>query len=769
MNDGISIAGTRVTALGRYKLLRLLGRGGMGEVWLGADPNLHRQVAIKTLPAHNKDDREYLQRFVREAQAAAGLNHPHIVPVHDYGEQSLPDGSVITYLVMPYITGGSLEERIRASQQQGGAHVMTQRAALEYLWQAAQAIDYAHERGIIHRDIKPANMLLRSDDWLMLADFGIARVLQSPEHLTETGAGFGTPHYMAPEQARGKAEIRSDNYSLAVIAYRLFTGRFPFDADTGYAITIQHLTLPVPVPHQFNSALSVVTDDVLVRGLAKEPAERYPSAQAFIRDLQHSLGGSGNLLPVAPTQPQGQVVAGGAQPTTTSNQRIAQTDVQAVHDQQQQIAAPVQDVQVQAAKKGLTRRQMLTMGAGGVVALAAIGGVGVWAATPHQQLSGSTTTTTTTTTTPIVPRSPDDPIHVLRGHSKPVASMSWSNNNILATAGSATDEQVFLWDVSASNDSDARLSRQDVHGYNLFLAWSPDNKYITVGNYNDSLDENNIPAYSLTVYNSNIASRQSITLAQGFYQNPVTIKDSKAFTGLAWTPNGGENGTIIVARDDIPNSGQDEVAFISLFSGKNAHQQLLTVQENFLLAGSLLSDALSTIDVVATGALTKIACGALDGIYILELTFNGSIPSLKTTQHFLFDPKNPSDTTSAAQVAWSSNGQWLAGLPDKSTSIATWDTGKKNQRKDFNLPTTVNAVLSTVTWEGTPDGKRLAAGANDGHVYIWDYAGDADKPVRILNPGPITGTIYTMAWSKDGKWLAAAYNDNSSTVLVWKV
>jgi serine/threonine protein kinase len=618
-------------------------------------------------------------------------------------------------------------------------------------------------------------MLLRSDDWLMLADFGIARVLQSPEHLTETGTGFGTPHYMAPEQARGKAEIRSDNYSLAVIAYRLFTGRFPFDADTGYAITIQHVTLPVPVPHQFNSALSVATDEVLVRGLAKEPAARYPTAQAFIRDLQHSLGGSGNLLPVAPTQPQGQVVGGGAQPTTTSNQRIAQTDVQTVHDQQQQIAAPVQDVQ--AAKKSLTRRQMLTMGAGGVVALVAIGGVGVWAAIPHQQSPNHTTPTPTTTTpTPIVSRSPDDPTHVLSGHDEPVSSMGWSNNNILTTGGSSSDGQIILWDVAATDENHVMFSRQQItrNSNSLLLAWSPDNKYIAIGNYNDNL--NDTFGSGLTVYNSNIASRQAITLAQGFSQNPVMVKSNSAlgssFGGFAWTPDGGENGTIIVVRNDAVKGRQDEVAFIDLFSGINAHQRLLEVQEKFSLEAKFSSVATSMIDVVAIGARTKIACCASPGIYTLELTFNGTTPSLSAPLYFSFHPENSYDDTAASQVAWSSNGQWLAGLADvstKPTNITTWDMQNKNQRKDFHLPDTVNAGLTAVVWEGASGGKRLAAGADDGHVYIWDYAGDVNKPVRTLNFGTILGVVRTMAWSKDGKWLAASYDDRSSTVLVWKV
>ncbi|HZR44967.1 MAG TPA: serine/threonine-protein kinase, partial [Ktedonobacteraceae bacterium] len=195
MNDGVILPNAALKALGRYQLVRMIGHGGMGEVWLGEDPRLHRQVAIKTLPPRNREDQEFALRFEREAQALAALNHPHILPVHDYGNQPLPNGQIITYIVMPFIAGGSLSDRIDAYANKNT--LMPPQEVLGYLAQAAEAIDYAHEQGLIHRDIKPANMLLRNDNWLLLADFGIARILSSSGQLTQTGVGIGTPEYMA--------------------------------------------------------------------------------------------------------------------------------------------------------------------------------------------------------------------------------------------------------------------------------------------------------------------------------------------------------------------------------------------------------------------------------------------------------------------------------------------------------------------------------------------------------------------------------------------
>ncbi|MBV9710443.1 MAG: serine/threonine protein kinase, partial [Ktedonobacteraceae bacterium] len=265
--------------LGRYRLIQLLGRGGMGEVWQAEDTELHRQVAAKLLPSVVAKETDYLRAFADEARTAASLEHPHILPVHDFGEEPFGE-DVITYLITPLITGGSLRDRIRAVQG-----LLPPNESLHYLRQAAQAIDYAHSRQVLHRDIKPANMLLQQQ-WLFLADFGIAKLLSTDIHRSQTNAGAGTPDYMAPEQVQGKAEAASDRYSLAVIAYQLFSGHKPFSGNDPYEVLIKQIQERPPAPRRFNPQLPSAIEVALLKGLAKRPTERFDSCIAFVDELE---------------------------------------------------------------------------------------------------------------------------------------------------------------------------------------------------------------------------------------------------------------------------------------------------------------------------------------------------------------------------------------------------------------------------------------------------------------------------------------------------
>ena len=262
----------------RYRILEQIGQGGMAVVYRALDTRLERQVAVKVIrldlvaPAHAE---RILKRFEREARAMARLAHAGIVSIYDYGKHQ---GS--PYLVMAYIPGGTLRDRL--------GEPVHYREAARLLAPVGRALAHAHEDGMIHRDVKPGNILLSKKEEPMLTDFGIAKVLGTPEttQLTATGVGVGTPEYMAPEQWRGKALPQTDIYALGVVFYELVTGRRPYTADTPAEVAIVQATEPLPSPRQFVPDLPDVVDAVISRALEKEPEDRYEDMAAFAAALE---------------------------------------------------------------------------------------------------------------------------------------------------------------------------------------------------------------------------------------------------------------------------------------------------------------------------------------------------------------------------------------------------------------------------------------------------------------------------------------------------
>ena len=337
---------------------------------------------------------------------------------------------------------------------------------MSYLSQAAEAIDYAHSQGVLHRDIKPSNMLLRSDNWLLLADFGIARILSEPGQNTQTSPGFGTPEYMAPEQAQGRAEAASDNYSLAVIAYQLFTKRLPFIADTSYATTIQHIMTPPPPPRQINPGISSAVEQALLRGLAKEPARRPPSARAFVAELHSAFTGT----PFEATYFNQPVPPTGTAPFVSAGGPAAAANTPGLTPTGGKITG-------RPGTTGITRRQVLI---GGGAAVLAAGGLGTWVLTAHPFQTGQNQAPTRVPAVKATPN-PDAPVMTLLGHNQPVSSLAWSpaTTNILASAGQ--DNQVMLWDIRAIQQGQAsqdqpKAKKQFTATGIVLLAWSPDGK-----------------------------------------------------------------------------------------------------------------------------------------------------------------------------------------------------------------------------------------------------------------------------------------------------
>ncbi|MEO6325222.1 MAG: protein kinase, partial [Thermoanaerobaculia bacterium] len=275
--------------LGRYRLESLLGQGGMAQVYKAADSKLGRVVAVKViLPAH-ASDAHFMERFLREARVVASLEHPNILPIYDFGED---DGSA--FLVMPFLEGGTLRDRML------GRPIPLGQAA-SWIRQLGEALDAAHEAGILHRDVKPANVLIGKGDRLVLADFGIAKMLESLAGLTATGVVVGTPIYMAPEQAQGRpASPASDRYALAVLAYELLSGRPPFDGESALALMNQHVTMVPPALSTKIGGLPSGLDTLFARALAKEPSDRPGSCRAISDSIGEYLpAGSQTMSDVA--------------------------------------------------------------------------------------------------------------------------------------------------------------------------------------------------------------------------------------------------------------------------------------------------------------------------------------------------------------------------------------------------------------------------------------------------------------------------------------
>lgn len=271
--------------LGRYYVLEQLGEGGMAIVYKALDTLLKRHVAVKVIRSDQFGSnamKKMLLRFEREGKALAKLSHPNIVKIMDYGEEN-----GIPYLVMDYLPGGMLKQRMQGKP-------MPWRDAAQMLLPICRALGHAHEVGIIHRDIKPSNILISESGEPMLTDFGIARIITGDEptmEITNTGAGIGTPEYMAPEQGIGKTDERSDIYALGVVYYQMVTGRLPYTADTPMAVMLKKNTEPLPRPKQYVPSLPEGVEHFLIKALQVDPRNRYSSAEAFWSALERIADG----------------------------------------------------------------------------------------------------------------------------------------------------------------------------------------------------------------------------------------------------------------------------------------------------------------------------------------------------------------------------------------------------------------------------------------------------------------------------------------------
>jgi eukaryotic-like serine/threonine-protein kinase len=285
--------GEGTTIDGRYRLLRRIGSGGMADVWLAEDSHLQRRVALKVLHRRFAQDREFVERFRREAESAAGLQHPNVVAVFDRGDV---DGTY--YIAMQLVEGRSLKDLI----DQG----LTPAQAVALIRQVLEAAGFAHRHGIVHRDLKPQNVLVDDEGKVTVTDFGIARAGAS--EITQAGSVMGTPHYLSPEQAQGQdVTAVSDLYSVGVMLYEALAGRPPFEAESAVAIAMKQVSHTPQRPSSIDPNVSPALDAVTMRALEKDPGQRFQSAEAFIAALDAALrdpaaegGGTAAFAPLPP-------------------------------------------------------------------------------------------------------------------------------------------------------------------------------------------------------------------------------------------------------------------------------------------------------------------------------------------------------------------------------------------------------------------------------------------------------------------------------------
>jgi eukaryotic-like serine/threonine-protein kinase len=301
---------------GRYTVLERIGSGGMADVWLADDSHLQRRVALKVLHARFAQDKEFVERFRREAEAAAGLQHPNIVAVFDRGEF---EGTY--YIAMQYLEGRTLKQTIDAG--------VTPEQAAGLIRQVLEGARFAHRHGVVHRDLKPQNVIVDAEGTATVTDFGIAQAGVS--EITQAGSVLGTPHYLSPEQAQGfEVTAVSDLYSIGVMLYEALTRRVPFEADSAVAIAMKQVSQAPQRPSSINPQVSPALDAVVMRALEKEPGQRFQSADAFIAAIDAALkdpgGGAENTAAFAPLPPIVAVpeepVAEGVDPDEGKRRRI---------------------------------------------------------------------------------------------------------------------------------------------------------------------------------------------------------------------------------------------------------------------------------------------------------------------------------------------------------------------------------------------------------------------------------------------------------------
>lgn len=736
------------TSLGGYKLIKFLGSGGMGAVYLAEDPAIGQQVAIKIVRSDETDFSatssavRAMDRFKQEARAVAHLDHLHILPLYRYGEEETDHGPQ-AYMVMQYRPEGSLWDWLRRHADVATSQALASTPLVppglnsewplsldeagEYLRQAASALQYAHDHGIIHRDIKPANFLLRIEPdntvHLLLSDFGLAKFFSS---ISATSTVLGTPIYMAPEQFDGIAEPASDQYALAIMLYQFLAGRPPFEGDP-LQLMHQHMSATPPPLHSFVPTLPVEIGAVFARALAKDAKDRYPSitafAQAFAQGriaklrsfappfslptmgMDNRKSPAAALLPVGNPEPLSTVHIQGRQqlsqplapspydaptvndaPPNQVNQATFAPTVfptpitqDAMHTSGPPFPTPISPPPpfsppdaVPFLQQRVSRRRALGWIVGAVAAAGITGGAGLYFYRRYQL--------------------PAHARHVLRGHTNTVTSVNWSPDDMQLASGSR-DNTARLWSGASGQ------SILTYRGHSLavlIVAWSRDGHLIASGSKDKTVQ---VWDTTGTVHNT-------------FGNLGGTV------SSLVWLHNGLglfvgtlNNGVyeLILSSGRVVGQGSKTIV----------RSMALSPNGNYLAVG-LESGMIAVTDLRGTRKTNQYYTGHLGPVHAL---------------------------------AWSKNSALLAtGSTDKAARI--WDVA--STQTIHTLPH--QGSVTSVAWDPNSPA-RLATGCSDKSVSLWDV----NSSTRTIYNGH-TDAVTTISWGANG--LASGSADQ--TIIIWQ-